>query len=115
MQKDTITLAKCAKQVIIKQNGPPLEINRMGDWVQSPSTRFKHFSDEGERLLGRLRDVVTSPHQVKRLRVWGIQDAAKMVGRTPQSIRQLEGPGKKLGEPTKDENGYRYYTLERIN
>lgn len=91
----------------------------MQELVPNPAERFQRFADEGGRLLGRVRDRVTAPERIKRLRTWGIQDAARMVGRTPQNLRQLESPegkiGKELGEPPRDSREHRYYTLARIN
>jgi chromosome partitioning protein len=91
----------------------------MPEFVPNPAERFQRFSDEGERLLGRVRDRVTAPERVKRLRTWGIQEAAEMLGRTPQNLRKMEAPdgkiGQRLGEAPRDERGRRYYTLERIN
>jgi chromosome partitioning protein len=91
----------------------------MQEFVVNPAELFQRFSDEGERLLGRVRDRVTAPEHVKRLRTWGIQEAAALVGRTPQNLRQMEVPegkiGQRLGEAPRDNRGHRYYTLERIN
>lgn len=83
-----------------------------------PGTVFRSCADNGGDFLERIRAEVTSPEQRKRLRRWGIQDAAEMVGRSAQSIRQLEGSLPEWlegGIPRDPGSNRRLYTLAHIN
>lgn len=65
----------------------------------------------------KLREIAFSPNQNKELLKWGITDAAKMVGRTPQRIRALEENGE-LPKPEVIKKGRRedrIYSLAHIN
>jgi len=73
------------------------------------------FAEDGNLVLSELRKVVTAPEQRKQLRTWGIAEAAKMIGRSPNYLRMIEGKDKLLGEPSYNESGRRIYSLERIN
>ena len=85
-----------------------------------PGAVFERCADSGASFLGRIRDQVTAPGQRKILRRWGIQDAARMVGRSSQTIRQLEANDGRFtaapfGAVEIDARGHRSYTLARIN
>lgn len=83
-----------------------------------PGKIFERCADAGGTFLERVRAQVMAPEKRKQLRRWGIQEAAKLVGRSAQSIRQLEAGDSRfgdLGEVSRDRNGHRSYSLERIN
>lgn len=72
---------------------------------------------KGSRSLEILRKSAVTPHDVKVLKEWGISDAASMIGRTPQTLRNLEESGK-ISSPRKIQNGKRVervYSLKEIN
>ena len=90
----------------------------------TPSTRFglkdpaaimDAFHQIGTETLQEVLRASSAPEAEKTLRTWGINAAAEMIGRSTQTIRQLEQKNGLLGEPSILENGKRYYTLERIN
>lgn len=87
--------------------------------LTNPGEVFERCAENGSNFLERLRAQITAPEQRKRMRRWGIQEAARLIGRSPQSIRQLEATGEawlaQLGDVDKDASGRRSYTLERIN
>lgn len=87
--------------------------------LHNPGGVFESCAENGGAFLERVRAQVTAPEQRKKLRRWGIQDAARLIGRSTQSIRQLELGDEpwllQLGEVPRDQNGRRWYTLERIN
>lgn len=87
--------------------------------LQNPGGVFESCAEHGGSFLERVRAQVTAPEQRKALRRWGIQDAARLIGRSTQSIRQLEVGDepwlRQLGDVPRDQNGRRWYTLERIN
>lgn len=72
---------------------------------------------KGSQSLEILRKNAITPHDVKVLKEWGISDAARMIGRTPQTLRNLEEMGK-IPPARKKENGKRIervYSLKEIN
>ena len=72
---------------------------------------------KGSQSLEVFRKNAVSPNDVKTLKEWGISDAAEMIGRTPQTIRNLEEAGK-IKASRKKENGKRIeriYSLQEIN
>ena len=76
---------------------------------------FAHFEENGEKALKLLRKKAFTPSEKKVLRTWGIVDAAKMIQRTPQAIREAE-KDKKIPLPPIDENTNRkVYSLSHIN
>jgi chromosome partitioning protein len=88
--------------------------------IEDPGALFAHYSGSAETFLVRVRDQVVAPNQAKVMRRWGIEQAAKLIGRSPQLIRAAEQDEsgslvKKLGPTPRDENGVRYYDLARIN
>lgn len=78
---------------------------------------LQELYSKGSRSLEILRKNAVNPHDVKVLKQWGISDAATMIGRTPQTLRNLEESGKiKLSR--KIQNGKRIervYSLKEIN
>lgn len=72
---------------------------------------------KGLKALQFFRKNAISPNESKVLRTWGISDTAKMVGRSPQTLRNLEENGKipKAKIITKNKKDIRTYTLAEIN
>lgn len=88
--------------------------------LRKPGQVFEAFAEAGTNFLQQIRQVVTAPGQTKRMRRWGIQEAATMVGRSAQSLRQVEANDPRftaapLGPVERDASGNRAYSLERIN
>ena len=87
--------------------------------LANPGAVFERCADMGSAFLEQVRAQVTAPGQRKQLRRWGISAAAALVGRSTQSLRQLEASGDpwldQLGAVSRDTNGKRLYTLEQIN
>lgn len=88
--------------------------------IANPGKVFSDFSAAGTSFLERIRNEVTHPARGKRLREWGINDAAKLIGRSPQRIREAEAQDPRftaspLGPIPKDAAGSRSYGLDRIN
>lgn len=78
---------------------------------------FKKLFEAGAKAFKGLRDTAISPETEKKLREWGISDTAEMVGRTSQTLRNLEEAGK---IPTarlvhKGKRSERVYNLTEIN
>jgi len=88
--------------------------------LRKPADVFEGFAEAGGNFLQQIRQVVTAPGQSKRMRRWGIQEAATLIGRSAQSLRQSEANDARftaapLGPVERDGSGNRAYTLERIN
>ncbi len=71
----------------------------------------------GAQSLEIIRKTAVSPHDSKLLKEWNISDAARMIGRTPQTLRNLEEqkkipPVRKIKKSSREE---RVYSLEEIN
>jgi chromosome partitioning protein len=87
-------------------------------YVAQPGTAFERLADAGSNFLQRVREAVNQPEQTKRLRKFGIQEAARMVGKSAATIRQSESSDPRfeaLGPTERDGAGHRIYTLARIN
>lgn len=85
--------------------------------AMSANTLLQELYAKGSRSLEILRRSAVSPHDVKILKEWGISDAAGMIGRTPQTIRNLEEAGR-IKSSRKKQNGKRVervYSLKEIN
>ena len=82
--------------------------------LDKPSEIMEQFNDIGNKTLEMLRRHVASPGDKKEQRTWGIQEAAKLIGTTPPSLRKWEQDGV-LEKPKYDTNGRRCYTLADIN
>ncbi len=83
----------------------------------SANTILQELYAKGSRSLEVFRKNAVTPHDVKVLKEWGISDAAQMIGRTPQTLRNLEDSGK-IKTSRKKENGKRtdrVYSLQEIN
>ncbi|OGT46132.1 MAG: hypothetical protein A3E82_00510 [Gammaproteobacteria bacterium RIFCSPHIGHO2_12_FULL_38_11] len=83
----------------------------------SANSILQELYAKGSRSLEILRKSAVTPHDVKILKQWGISDAAAMIGRTPQTLRNLEESGK-IKAPQKIQNGKRIervYSLKEIN
>lgn len=83
--------------------------------LENPEEIMEAFQDTGNEILVRLRQQVSSPHESKVLRSWGIVKAAEMIGVSAPTLRKQETKDGPLGEPQRDANDRRIYTLERIN
>lgn len=77
---------------------------------------LEFLRQRAEDVLSALRDDVFAPEGIKTLRkTWSISEAAKLVGRSQQSIRLAEKEGK-LPSPERLESGRRRsYKLDAIN
>lgn len=83
----------------------------------SANSILQELYAKGSRSLEILRKSAVTPHDVKVLKEWGISDAANMIGRTPQTLRNLEESGK-VKSSRKKQNGKRVervYSLKEIN
>ena len=83
--------------------------------IDDASNLMYGFHDVGNKALSGLLKFYSKPEDRKTLRIWGIRDAASLIGRTEQHIRKSEEEGGAFYPPIVNENGKRYYTLERIN
>jgi len=83
--------------------------------IKDASNLMKAFHEVGNNTLIELLRIYSAPETRKTLRQWGIREAAQLIGRTEQHLRKLEEKSGLFYPPLKDENGKRYYTLERIN
>jgi chromosome partitioning protein len=83
--------------------------------IEDASNLMRSFHQVGNSTLTELLRLYAAPEEHKTLRTWGIREAASLIGRTEQHIRKLEEKDGLLYPPTKDKNGKRFYTLERIN
>ena len=83
--------------------------------LDDPAATISSFNDSCTETLIKLREAVTSPHNEKLLKTWGIVDAAKLIGTTAPTLRKLESEDSTIGPALRDDNNRRYYTLERIN
>ncbi len=87
-------------------------------YIAHPGPAFERLADAGSNFLQRVREAVNQPDQTKRLRKFGIQEAARMAGKSAASIRQAEAIDPRfqdLGPTERDASGHRVYTLTRIN
>ena len=87
------------------------------EYSMSASSRLQELYRRGSRSLEVFRKNAVNPHDVKVLKEWGISDAAKMIGRTPQTIRNLEDAQKIKPARTKENRKRieRVYSLKEIN
>ena len=83
--------------------------------LDEPASIMEAFQDTGNEMLVKLREQVTTPHDTKELRTWGIVDAAKMIGVSAPTLRKQETEDTPLGPPLRDTKKRRIYTLDRIN
>ena len=86
--------------------------------INKASLIMQSFHELGNKTLKELLDHYSAPENRKTLRTWGISEAAKMIGRTEQHIRNLEKPGGKLFDSKSKTDSTvkkRSYSLKRIN
>ena len=78
---------------------------------------FKILYQNASTAMSQLRQAALSPNTEKVLREWGISDAARMVGRTPQTLRTYEDKNKisKARTVMKGKREERIYNLKEIN
>lgn len=81
----------------------------------NPSTLFEAFEDNGLKALDVIRKRAFTPSNEKKLRCWGITDACRMIGRSVQTIRDLEKEGKLPLPPSDPTTKKRMYSLSHIN
>src|SRR3989338_10282470 len=60
----------------------------------SANELLQELYTKGSRSLEVFRKNAVTPYDTKVLKEWGISDAASMIGRTPQTLRNLEEAGK---------------------
>jgi chromosome partitioning protein len=65
-------------------------------------------------FLEKVRDASVAPNSRKKLRSWGIAEAAALIGRSENTIRSLELEYPELA-PTRGKSGRRTYELSLIN
>lgn len=82
--------------------------------LEDPAITMEAFHKIGTDTLREVLQIASAPQSQKTLRTWGIYAAAELVGKSSQTIRQLEKDGT-LGRSKLTENGKRCYTLEDIN
>lgn len=82
--------------------------------IDDPAQTMEAFHKLGNMTLQKILLQAASPETMKNLRTWGIYSAAELVGKTSQSIRQVEKEGT-IDKPKTSAKGKRYYTLEDIN
>jgi len=88
--------------------------------IASPMEVLRRCSESAATFLETVRQVAVEPDDEKRLRTWGIKEAAALIGRSPQWIRDSEANDPRftappLGPIDRDAASNRYYTLARIN
>ncbi len=78
---------------------------------------FRKLYETGSAAFKALRNKALSPDSTKILREWGITDAARMIGRTPPTLRNLEDLGKipKARIISNGKRAERTYNLQEIN
>src|SRR5262249_4932788 len=78
-------------------------------------TTFKNLFEAGSKAFKLIRQSAISPESHKKLKKeWNISEAADMVGRTPQTLRNLEESGK-INKARILEKSKRVYDLQEIN
>ncbi len=81
--------------------------------MKNASEIFEYLESQGDQAMEILRAQAFTPHNRKKLRQWGITEAAEMIGRTTQHIRQQEKAGILPSAETGTKG--RTYSLEQIN
>jgi len=78
---------------------------------------FKLLHKNASTAMSQLRQAALSPNTAKVLREWGISDAARMIERTPQTLRTYEDQNKipKARTVLKGKRVERVYNLKEIN
>lgn len=73
------------------------------------------FQEAGNNALLEIRNFVTSPSKTKAKRVWGINDAASLVGVSTPTLRKYEAENGEFYGLSKTDANRKQYTLEAIN
>jgi chromosome partitioning protein len=87
-------------------------------YIANPGPAFERIADAGSNFLQRVREAVNKPDQTKRARKFGIQETARLIGKSASSIRLAEANDARfqaLSPLDRDASGHRAYTLTRIN
>ncbi len=83
--------------------------------MSKPAEIFSAFEKNGIKALDIIRKRAFTPEMQKTLRTWGITEACEMIGRSLQTLRDLEKT-KKIPLPQIDSaTKRRVYTLKHIN
>jgi len=83
----------------------------------SAAKLLEHFRKNGNHVLKKIRALHAAPNSRKILRTWDINEAARLIGCAPNTLRKHEttdGEGI-LGKPEYTANKRRAYSLSRIN
>jgi len=92
----------------MKPNITPIGLENAPDIMEA-------FQDAGNNALIEVRNYVTSPHTIKQPRTWGINEAAKLIGTTPPTLRKYEEDNGEYPGLQKSDGNRKLYTLEAIN
>ena len=92
----------------MKPNITPIGLENAPDIMEA-------FQDAGNNALIEVRNYVTSPHTIKQPRTWGINEAAKLIGTTPPTLRKYEEDNGEYQGLQKSDGNRKLYTLEAIN
>ncbi len=82
--------------------------------VTDPVALMKALYEAGQQAIISIVESSAAPETRKQLRTWGINDVAKMTGKSMGTIRTLEEKAD-IQAPEKDDNGRKQYSLEIIN
>ncbi len=82
--------------------------------IIDPVNTMGKLFEAGQRAIVSIIETSASPEDRKQLRTWGINAAAKMAKKSPNTIRMLEESGR-IPMPQKDQNGRKQYSLDLIN
>lgn len=83
--------------------------------LENATEIMEAFQDAGNNALVEVRNYVTSPHTIKQPRTWGINEAAKLIGTTPPTLRKYEEDNGEYQELQKSDGNRKLYTLKAIN
>jgi len=85
--------------------------------VTNAVTTFKYLYEKTSQAFSDIREIALSPENKKIPREWGISETAEMVGRTAQTLRNIEDSGKlpKARVVKKGKREERVYNLKEIN
>jgi chromosome partitioning protein len=88
--------------------------------AETSAEAFAQLAARGQEFLSGVRDNATAPEGVKKMRTFGIEQAAALIGRSTTMIRALEEDpdsdlNRRFGQTPRESNGRRSYSLERIN
>lgn len=78
---------------------------------------FRHLFELGSKAFKLTRDEAIAPEKTKKLKDWGITEAALMIGRSTQTLRTMEEAEKipKARQVLKGKRYERIYNLKEIN